>query len=133
MKHKRGQTFVFGEDTERQRATNQQQREKKMVILLKITKVMNLRHISFSPTSNQRGVARCCQLQAVSTAVIKKRSCNSLDPTMARVHQLALCMSNEGTEPARSLSSSHFVQAHAETSICIFCLQVIDTQGSCKI
>lgn len=52
MKHKRGQTFVFGEDTERQRATNQQQREKKMVILLKITKVMNLRHISTSAIAN---------------------------------------------------------------------------------
>lgn len=52
---------------------------------------------------------------------------------MARVHQLPLSISNEGTEPARSLSSSHFVQTHAETFICIFCLQVIDAQGSCNI
>lgn len=69
------------------------------------------------------------------TAVIKKgrRILNALDPTMARVHQLPLCLSNEGTEAACSLSSSHFVQAHTETSICILCLQVINAQGSCNI
>lgn len=63
----------------------------------------------------------------------ERRILNALDPTMARVHQLPLCLSNEGTEPACSLSSSHFVQAHTETSICILCLQVINAQGSCNI
>lgn len=44
-----------------------------------------------------------------------------------------LYIGNEGTEPPCSLMSSFFVGAHAEASICILCLQVINAQRSCNI
>lgn len=59
---------------------------------------MNLHHISFSPTSEianlkkQRGVARCCQLQSESSAVIKKETVillinNGQSPSVTTVYQ----------------------------------------------
>lgn len=141
-KHKRGQTFMFSCQRDREEE-NQQQREKKMAMLLKIPKVTDLHLVSFFHNSNSNSKSTETREEwqdAVnyswrfySSLKKERKILNALDPTMARVHQLPLCLSNEGTEPACSLSSSHFVQAHTETSICILCLQVINAQGSCNI
>lgn len=137
-----GRLSCLAEPQKDREGENQQQREKKMAMLLKISKVTNLHFVSFhalSAIANLTKPERSGRMLPITvggfTAVIKKegRILNALDPTMARVHQLPLCLSNEGTEPACSLSSSHFVQAHTEISICILCLQVINAQGSCNI
>lgn len=126
---------------ERQTGGNQQQTERKTAILLKIPQGDGFTWcLLFCPVcksksnkTREEGQDAANYSLRVYRTYLKKRILNALDPTMARVHQLPLCLSNEGTEPACSLSSSHFVQAHTEASICILCLRVINAQGSCNI